>query len=88
MGDRPPDHTGAKTTESLQISVFILSCLLFPHNKNNHTKLDPTRSFCPPPTSWVLGMGLEWEAGEWPVTLGGNENWLRGGGTPKEREIN
>lgn len=61
---------GVSTTEAQRAtensgSLFLYSQLLAVTQiiKTNHTKLDSTRSFCPQPTSWVLGMGLESEAG-------------------------
>lgn len=63
-------HAGATghKAPALSFSLFSVACC-YPDNKNNHTKLEPTRSFCPQPTSWVVGMGLEWEAG------GGQCHW-------------
>lgn len=48
---------------SLSLSLYFQLLAVIQIIKTNHTKLDPTRSFFPQSTSWVLGMGLEWEAG-------------------------
>lgn len=65
IGRRVSTTEAQGATESPQISLSLYSQLLAVTQiiKTNHTKLDPSRSFCPQPTSWVLGMGLEWEAG-------------------------
>lgn len=42
---------------------FILSARCYPDNKNQPHKTGPHWFLLPQPASWVLGMGLEWEAG-------------------------